>query len=150
MHHYSVKPIHLALRTSQRLALLLGIVCVSVMLLIALLPLPPWAAILGALALLCSTGYECSRHAWLRTPQAITALEVDARGELRCFSRAHDWCAAEVLGSSFVTPKLTVLNLRLKGRRLVQHVVLLPDAVEREQFRRLRVWLRWGQMHDQL
>jgi toxin CptA len=41
-------------------------------------------------------------------------------------------------------PWLTVLNLKLPGKRLVRHVILLPDALDENEFRRLRVWLRWG------
>lgn len=149
MHHYSVKPLHVAVRPSRQLALLLGVACVSVAGLILLLPLPLWAMGWCLLLVFCAAAYHYQRHVWLRMPQAITALEVGSNGELRCLARAHDWCDAAVLGSSFVSPWLTVLNLRLPGRRLAQHVVLLPDAVEADAFRHLRVWLRWGRKNEQ-
>lgn len=50
----------------------------------------------------------------------------------------------EVLPGSVVHPTLTVLNLRVLGRRLSYHVIVMPDAVEAQAFRQLRVWLRWG------
>lgn len=148
MQHYSVKPLHVVLRPSRLLALSLGGACVSAAVLISLLPLPLWAQGLCLLVVICATAYHFSRHVWLRLPQSITALEVGGKGEFRCFTRASAWCDAVVLGSSFVTPQLTVLNLRLPHRRLAQHVVLLPDALESDAFRRLRVWLRWGQAHE--
>lgn len=148
MHHYSLKPLHVSLRPSRLLALFLVGACVSIVVLIALLPIPVWARVLCALVVTCATAYSLSRYAQLHIPQSITALEVGSKGEFRCFTRAQDWCDAEVLGSTFVTPWLTVLNLSLPGNRLVQHVVIMPDAVDRDAFRHLRVWLRWGQVHE--
>ena len=148
MPHYSVKPLHVALRPSRMLGLLLGVACVSVVVLIALLPLPVWGKVLGVLVVTLATTYSYNQYAGLRLLRSITALEVGSKGELRCFTRAHDWRNAEVLGSSFVTPWLTVLNMRLPDQLLAQHVVLLPDTLESDAFRRLRVWLRWGQVHE--
>jgi toxin CptA len=47
------------------------------------------------------------------------------------------------LGTTYVTPYLTVLNLRGHGERGARHVTLLPDSLHAEDFRKLRVWLRW-------
>ncbi len=148
MHHYSVKPLHVSLRASRLLALLLGGACVSFVVMVWLLPLPVWGKGLCILAMIYAAVYALNNYAWLRASQSITALEVGSKGEFRCFARAHDWRDAEVKGSSFVTPWLTVLNLRLPGRRLARHVVMLPDAVESDTYRRLRVWLRWGHAHE--
>ena len=49
-----------------------------------------------------------------------------------------------MLSSSFVSPSLTVLNLRVAGAARPRHLVILPDNVEKETFRRLRVLLRWS------
>jgi len=43
----------------------------------------------------------------------------------------------------FVHPLLTVLRFRLADGRYCS-ALLLPDCVEAEDFRRLRVWLRYG------
>jgi toxin CptA len=54
-----------------------------------------------------------------------------------------------LLGSSFVAPYLAVLELKPLGvRRLWQRfrtrsVVILPDGIDVEEFRQLRVLLRW-------
>jgi len=49
-----------------------------------------------------------------------------------------------VLGSSYVSGWLTVLNLQTSDGRKCRSVVILPDAADMEPCRRLRVWLRWG------
>ena len=48
-----------------------------------------------------------------------------------------------VLGSSFVSPLLTVLSLRMLGAGGSRSLVVTPDALGADEFRRLRVWLRW-------
>lgn len=45
---------------------------------------------------------------------------------------------------SFVSPWLVVLHLKQAARRFMLPVVVLPDAMDRKDFRKLRVWLRWG------
>ncbi len=76
-------------------------------------------------------------------PQII-ALRVNVSGELSIQQRDGDWQEAALLGTSFVAPYLTILNLRAGDKRWPQHVVLTPDALPQDDFRRLRVWLKWG------
>ena len=148
MNHYSVKPLHIALRRSRLLAWLLGAVCIASVALLALLPLLVWGRIVAALGLILATTHAYKLHVDRVLSYSITALELGSNGDFRCYTPAHDWRDAEVLGSTFVTPWLTVLNLRSPEQRLARHVVILPDAVDRDAFRRLRVWLRWGQPHE--
>ena len=63
---------------------------------------------------------------------------------MEVLQRDGHWSPATVLRSSFVLPWLVVLHLRLEGRRLMLPVVLLPDSMGNDDFRRLRVWLRWS------
>lgn len=51
--------------------------------------------------------------------------------------------ACTILGSTFVSSYLTVLILHSKQWRFTRSVVILPDAIDPEEFRRLRVMLRW-------
>lgn len=144
MQHYSVKPLALALRPSRWLAGVMITVGVSCSLITLLLPisialkLPMLAAIVGAV------GHAVWRHALRRGAAAIAGLEVNAKGDLFCYAGLAGWQPAQVLDTSYVTPWLTVLNLRVEGKRLPRHVVLLPDACDAEALRRLRVWLKWG------
>ena len=51
---------------------------------------------------------------------------------------------ARVLGTSYVSPRLSVINLRLDGRMFARHMLIVSDNADAECFRRLRVLLRWG------
>jgi toxin CptA len=83
------------------------------------------------------------RTAALRAPVAIVALEVTEGGRVSFRTRQGEWRECELLGSSYVSPYLTILNLEPPGAR-VRHAVLVPDNVEAQDFRRLRTWLRWA------
>jgi toxin CptA len=144
MAHYSLKPIHADLRPSRWLAGLLGGVCLGACLVLAMMPLPAWLVLPACLLSLLATLHVLARDALLRLPASIDALEVTVKSELRCKLRSGEWHMATALGSSTVTPWLTVLNLKLPGHRFACHVVLTPDRLDAEQFRRLRVWLKWG------
>ena len=72
----------------------------------------------------------------------IVALRVNIKGEFSVQQRGGEWLVASVLVSSFVMPWLTILQLKIADKR--EYLVLLPDALDADDFRRLRVWLRWG------
>ena len=96
-----------------------------------------WAAIAASLT------HALLRHAFLLTANAIVA-GVITDASLASFTR-HDGreVDAEILDTTYVTPSLTLLNLREQGAVRPRHVILVRDNVEVEDFRELRVVLRW-------
>jgi hypothetical protein len=59
-----------------------------------------------------------------------------------------------VCADSVVTPYLTVVRYRSNNASLLRHIftaplIILPDAIDVESYRQLRVWLRWGQVPQQ-
>jgi hypothetical protein len=48
-----------------------------------------------------------------------------------------------LLDGSFVAPWLVVVSWRPDGARMARAIVVAPDAVGEQDFRRLRVLLRW-------
>jgi len=100
-----------------------------------------------ALAIGLSLVWALSRKAALQSAESVVALEIadDGRISLQTRSGARHEC--ELLPSSYVSPRLTILNLKLQGGR-VRHVLLVPDNVDAREFRRLRTWLRWSAQAD--
>ncbi len=96
------------------------------------------------LAIVLSGCYSVREFAMLRGSRSIIALELDRAGAVNVRSRLGDWGEARLLPTSFVSPALTILNLRLADRRLVRHVVIMRDSMAAEDFRQLRVVLRWS------
>jgi toxin CptA len=87
--------------------------------------------------------YFMARDAALHARQSIVALELRESGALACQMRGGEWVECELLGSSYVSPSMTVVNLRPGGRSRHRRVILVPDNVDARDFRRLRMWLRW-------
>lgn len=85
------------------------------------------------------------RHALLRGKDAVIGLEVTQDHAMSFETRSGGWQECEVLGTTYVTSWLTILNLRAAGASRNTHVTLLPDSLHPEDFRRLRTWLRWKQ-----
>ena len=72
-----------------------------------------------------------------------SGVELRPDGTAAVVDRQGRWSEARILGSSFVSPALTILNLTVAGARLPRSLVVAPDALPAAEFRRLRVWLRW-------
>ncbi len=131
------------LSPSWRLAAILAAGHGAVAVIVLLLEVAPiWK--IGFIALLAiSLGYELRNSALRLSAQAVVALRVSKDNLLSVQTRRGEWRDFNVAGSSFVTSTLTVLNLRAADSHRMQNVVLLPDSMAAEDFRRLRTWLRW-------
>lgn len=108
-----------------------------------LAPLPHWFAVLLMPLFLGSAWHTLRRDGFRTLRQSLIALRLDADCRCEFQTRTGAWHEAALLGSSFISPYLTVLNLKPAGGRLVKYLVILPDTVDAEDFRRLRVWLKW-------
>lgn len=110
-----------------------------------LVPVPLAIQLGGTLAVLYGAAAAIRRHALLRGPEAVIGLEVTSDHVLSIETRAAGWQECEVLGTTYVTSAVTILNLRPAGATANTHATLLPDSLHADDFRRLRTWLRWKQ-----
>lgn len=55
-----------------------------------------------------------------------------------------DGIEGRIVAGSFVAPWLTIVRWRPRGARFARTLPVLPDAVDAEAFRALRVVLRWA------
>jgi len=130
------------INVSYILAGILLFVDLGGILLITLTPLV-WAFRVGIWALLVWSLYRSLRvHAWRNVPSAIRALEIDNEGMAAVyFAGDTGWRSARIT-AWFVHPWLTLLSLRVEGRKMPANLAIAVDAVEAEPFRRLRVRLK--------
>jgi hypothetical protein len=135
---------HIAIKPSVRLAAALCAIHLAATVTIWLTPVPLWVKAGFTFAMAVSLLHALSRKAALHADEAVVALEVTGEGRISFQTRHGDWRSCELLGSSYVSPRLTILNLKVPGVRRVHHVVLVPDNVDEGDFRRLRTWLRWA------
>lgn len=94
-------------------------------------------------ALIISLIHYLKRDALLTANNAVVAFELSDEMSCTLITRSGESMACTILGSTFTTPYLTVLNLKLEGKFFMCSIVILPDNIDAEQFRQLRIWLRW-------
>lgn len=135
--------LELRLKPSKRLAAALAAVHLACAVLLWPLLLAFWLKLALAWGLGASLIWRLRRDALLVTRSSILALIV--REDCSCTIGRLDgeWEHGVLLGSSFVSPSLVILNLKPEARMRLRHVVLLSDSLDREDFRRLRVLLKW-------
>jgi toxin CptA len=107
------------------------------------LALPLWAKILLVLFVLVSLLYHVWHDAWLLALSSNKTLLLDG-DMILLVARNGDRVTARILADSLVTPFITILNVLPQGSYLARSVIILPDSLDAEAFRQLRVWLSWG------
>lgn len=107
------------------------------------LDIPVWAALAGAAMIVANLYREVRSSALLLAANSVVAIEVASDNVLSVQTRRGDWVECEALGSTYVLSFLTILNLKSTARGARMRAVILPDSIAAEEFRKLRVWLRW-------
>jgi toxin CptA len=104
----------------------------------------PWPVAVAVAAVLAANAVWCVRgHAFRSAPSSVIELELARDGTLSAHRTDGTWTQYRIVGSSFVSRVLTVLNLRNEASGRVRSVLITADAVDADGFRRMRVWLRW-------
>lgn len=133
----------LAIKPSRRLSTWLWAGHVAAAVCVFIVAMPFWLKALLGVMLMLSLVYAVTYQAWRRWPSSVVALQFERDGNVIMAYRNGALREARVLGSSFVSPYLTIVLLKPHARWLAQAVVILPDAIEPALFRQLRVWLKW-------
>ena len=136
----TVKPLHLVLESSRILAAALIVAHAGAFAIVCTLAVPVVVRAVLTVAVLI-LGARVWREHLLHAGGAIRELKVrtDATMEVRM---GEEWREATLHTADVVQPWFTVLVLRVAGG--AHSVLLLPDNVAAEDFRRLRVYLNLG------
>jgi len=103
---------------------------------IALADLPIHGQAIAALVVVALT-----LQAWRTSLPVALKLHPDGLLELR--DAASPWQPVSLLARSTVSPWLCLLACRAEGSGQVRNLAILPDSLDADDFRQLRVWLRW-------
>lgn len=140
--NYSEPPIELKPRPSSILAWVLGLFHILVIGVI-LFGVDPKAAAAVLILLALLSWYRSHRlHIRHLGRGAVRRLQWQADGSWLlddAYGYSH---AARLLPSSYLHPRLVLLNFRLEENGRRRYVLLLPDSLDSESLRRLRVRLR--------
>lgn len=141
-HYYTLRP-------SRLFALMLLGLCTVTLAAIWMLPLHQFLLLLLSVAALAWTGYHLSLDARLRLQHSCVAFRLEGEGEIVLVLRNGRHVPCRLSADSLVTPYLVILNVALNGRRSGRSLLILPDSMGAERFRRLRIALKWGDRPDQ-
>ena len=134
-------PLRLELRPSRGLALLIWVPYLLAAGVVPGLDVPFAVSVGLLLACGASLVLQHRRHLPGRGTESVRAIEWLPDGRWRLLTGAGRWDAVLAL-PLYEQPFLVILSFRVAGRRRLLHVVILPDMVDADQFRRLRVRLR--------
>jgi hypothetical protein len=134
---------HISISPSVRLAVALCVVHLAAAGLLWLIPIPALGKGVFTLAIAVSLVYFLARDAALHAANAIVRLELKHGGGISFHTRDGGWVDCELSGSSYISPRLTIVNLQPRGKGRTRHVILVSDNVDPRDFRRLRIWMRW-------
>jgi toxin CptA len=104
----------------------------ATLLLLAALPGWPSARLAAMVWCMGIAGHAFKRH------RASHAVRVEGA------SISVDGIEGRIVAGSFVAPWLTIVHWRPQGARFTRTLAVLPDAIDAEAFRALRVILRWS------
>ncbi|HYH42986.1 MAG TPA: protein YgfX [Burkholderiales bacterium] len=135
--------VRVTLESSRWLTIVLTTVHAGSVALLIPLGLPLWMKLALAAAIAVGLAHSLRRHALRRSASAFTGIEL--RDEDRAAVRTRDgkWHDARILPTTYVSPVLTIINLKLAQQSRPRHAVIVPDSVRADDFRALRVSLRW-------
>ena len=95
-------------------------------------------------------GYWLLLDANLRMGHSCVTFRLQGQEEIVLVLRSGRHLHGRVSSDSLVTPYLVILNVELKEQRRRRSLLILPDSMGKESFRRLRVVLKWGDKADQV
>ncbi len=97
----------------------------------------------GVALVVTSLIYYLRKDALLSAKNAVVALEISDEMQCTLTTQSDASIVCAIQGNTFVAPYLTVLNLKPEKQLFTRSVVIFPDAIDAETFRKLRVLLRW-------
>lgn len=132
------------LRPSRFLALYLFILCVAAIMALWQLPLPTWALFASTLWIFSWGGYHLVLSANLAMGRSCVAFRLEEQEGVVLVQRDGRHLSCKMAQDTLVTPYLVILSVMPEERRWRRQLLIPPDAIGQESFRRLRVALRWG------
>lgn len=148
-----IQAIDIKLKPSRQLAVLLVIAHLMAVAVVWSLELPLAVHIGLKLAIAASLGWALAKNGWFGYGRTAVSLRIEPAGKsgetdaIEVRLRNGKTVRGQVVEGSFVAPYLTVVRYRAAGARrfgIDKSVLILRDSLDREQFRVLRVRLKWG------
>jgi len=141
MFLYTIPTLKIEPEASRKLLFFLTGVHFFALLIIPFLPLTLSLKIPISLLVISCLIRSVYLHVFCSSASAIQRIEWDADGEWRLFLINGESQVVQLCPSSYVQPWIVILNFST-GRFTTRSLLLIPDAVDQNLLRRLRVRLR--------
>jgi toxin CptA len=136
--------VHVVLSPSRIAGVGIGIVAAATLALTVALPMHPLLQAVTVAAVVASAVWSFEVDALQRSRFAVTEIRVAPDLMLvACMGDGH-LVAGHVCAATYVGARLTTIVWRPDGRRWSRTILVLPDMLPAEDFRRLRVMLRYA------
>ena len=142
-HKYSEASVRIALIASRVGLAAIVAMAASTLALIVFTPGAMALRILAATWVACAALHALHAAALHRGQRGVRAVLVCRDGAIEVQNAAGEWRTGSLRAGSFVAPWLTIVRWRPHAARFDATIVLLPDMLPAEDFRRVRVLLRW-------
>jgi len=152
---YNVKPLDLNFKPSFILSAAIFLMSMMSSWIVYVVNLSLFIQCFSLLLIWLAATYAIIKDGLLLFPWSLVKLHVNAKNQLSVIQKdGHVLNELSLKDDSIVTPLLTIVHFRLTHRSwfqqlFCQRLVILPDSVEAEEFRQLRVWMLWGQKSKQ-
>lgn len=130
-----------ALKPSRALATILLVAHAASGIVLAILPLPIWLKLVGIVVIAIAAWYYVRQYGLLNTRSAVRELRLLSDGKLDVLR--DDWQSARLVSEQFIHPMLTIIRCHTESSRWPIAILILPDMLDAESFRALRVRLKW-------
>jgi len=136
--------VHVALGPSRLVGAAVGVATLATMVVVLVLPLESWQHAAGCAAVLGWAWLAFTRVALRRGAGTVTELRLAPDLVLVVNRGDGRLVAGHVRSSTYVSASLTSIVWRPDGARWSRSVLIVPDMLPAEEFRRLRVMLRYA------
>jgi hypothetical protein len=143
------RPVDISLGPSRRACLSVAMLAAATVSVLVVLPIHPLATVAAVVALAAWTANRIWVIGMRRGPRAVRALRIDGNRKVVATLMSGEVLTGQVQEASYVGAIVTTLTWRSKGALCARSVLILPDMLPAEDFRRLRVLLRYGKSDDE-
>lgn len=106
-----------------------------------------WIGAALTLAVAAHGVWAVRRFGQLKSPRSVTAVELQSGGCVLTY-RDGRGCSGAVAASTVVMGPLVILAVADSAGRLTRHALIAGDMLAGDDFRRLRVALKWGAVQE--
>jgi hypothetical protein len=142
------RPVDISLGPSRRACVGVAMLAAATVSVLAMLPIHPLLVAVGVAGIAAWAGNRIWAVALRRSPRAVRALRVEGDRTVVATLVSGERLKGEVQEASYVGAIVTTLTWRSKGALCARSVLILPDMLPAEDFRRLRVLLRYGRSDE--